>query len=93
MLPQVANTIFNGTHLQDAQLHVPESAMTDYWIAAPWNGFGHVLAEENVAETMAKTTATSRQADTVIYDLTGRPLQVPPSQGVYIKNQTKRIAP
>lgn len=92
-LPQIEHTVFDGTHLQDVRLHVQASSMSAYWASTPWLDFGCILPVEDIAEGIAPSMMKPKFPDVVIYDLTGRPLRVPPSRGVYIQNQTKQMVP
>jgi hypothetical protein len=92
-LPQIEQTIFDGTHLQDVRLHVQASSISAYWASTPWHDFGCILSAEDMAEGITKSMANPKFPDTGIYDLTGRLLRVPPSRGIYIQNQTKLMAP
>ncbi len=43
-VPTTSSYAFEDTNIESATLYVPESAIDDYKAAAPWSGFGNILA-------------------------------------------------
>jgi hypothetical protein len=81
------NSIFEGTHIEYATLHVPASAIDAYRSTYPWSGFGSIV---DIATGIEHVKGSATGDDSPYYTLDGiRVTQ--PKRGVYIHNGKKTV--
>lgn len=86
------SSVFQGSYVEYATLHVPESAVDAYKAADQWKDFGTILPIDptEVDELKANNTPEAKADENApIYDPNGRKLSKKPATGVYIQGGKK----
>ena len=86
--PSTGAKTFDSPNIENATLHVPASALEAYKTTTPWSSFGNIVALTD--EEMGINELTNDDAQTEIYDLSGR-LVEKADKGIYIINGRKVV--
>ena len=90
VLPITDNTVFDGTPIESATLHVPASVIDAYKVSRPWRGFKEIVALTDDDYAGIEIVKQSEDGNGEYFDLTGRKVSHP-QKGIYIKNGKKVI--
>jgi len=93
-VPFTVSNAFKDSHVEYATLHVPAESIGDYKAAAPWSGFGKIVAlteEETGIENIAVEDVNINNAP--VYNLRGMKMQNVDNlpKGIYIKGGKKFV--
>ena len=88
-VPNTDNTIFEGTPIESATLHVPTNSVEAYKAAGPWSGFKEIVSLDEAPDGIVGVKKSNDSNDDY-YDLIGRKV-IHPQKGLYIRNGKKVI--
>ena len=93
-VPLTESSAFEVSYVEYATLHVPAESIGDYKAAAPWSGFGKIVAlteEETGIEDIAVEDLNINDAP--VYNLQGMKMQNTDNlpKGIYIKGGKKYL--
>lgn len=88
VLPITDSTVFDGTPIESATLHVLASLVETYKASWPWRGFKEIVGLTNQDFDGIEGVKQSENGNGEYYDLTGRKVSHL-QKGVYIKNGKK----
>ncbi|MDE7346073.1 MAG: leucine-rich repeat domain-containing protein [Muribaculaceae bacterium] len=81
---------FVGAQISEAVLYVPQGSGENYRNQWEWNIFKEIVETNEFPTAVSNTFMTDKRADNVIFDLTGRKIENPLPNSIYIKNGKKR---
>ena len=90
-VPYTYNSAFAGLPISTATLYVPETSVSAYKTAYPWQLFGNIVGIDPTAVEEIKFSKTLQATDenAPIFDLMGRRLKERPASGYYIQGGKK----